>query len=279
MCFGHRVRWDHAGRPDLAVFTTTTSPGWVGHRPVASCKIDGCRYGLHSHGMCQRHARQWWRSGRPDLAPWRASSAPHPPPSPPLAICRIGYCDLWARGASPLCASHDNRWKAQGRPDLQAFIAARQDAGPGGSEHIDLHRLPVPLRLEVQYVLQRRHDEASAKIVPAWVQRLLNALADVGVTSLLDRPEDFWKSFRAPSGSRPTGWCAFLLDARRRIENLAHGCGWEVEYPRDMWRLRNLGVAHPQRQRGEVQRDRPALRPPAQLDALGLWDVHLRTAQ
>ena len=32
-----------------------------------------------------------------------------------------------------------------------------------------------------------------------------------------------------------------VLDARARIEQLAFGSGWEVEYPRDKWRLRNLG--------------------------------------
>jgi integrase len=245
MCFGHRVRWDFAGKPDLTVFVATTSTRWVGHSPVASCAIDGCRYGLHSRGMCQRHIRQWKRHKRPDLAAWQASAAPLPPPSSPPDLCRIDYCDLWVRGTSALCASHDNRWKARGRPDLEQFTASYQNIGPGGSEHIDLRRLPAQLRLEMQYMLQCRHDEATAKIVPAWAQRLVNALADTGVASLLEHPAAFWKSVRAPGGGRASGWCAFLLDAHRRIEDLAYGRGWEVEYPRDIWRLRNLGIVHP----------------------------------
>jgi integrase len=244
MCWGHRVRWDFAGKPDLVAFLATTSPEWVGHRPLASCGIPGCRFGLHSRGMCQRHTRQWKRQGRPDLAAWRASPAPMP--SPALPVCRIAYCDLWVRGTSRFCSSHDQRWTARGRPDAEEFVAAYEDAGPGGSEHIDLRRLPMPLRMEIQYILQCRHEEATSKIVPAWAQRLVNALADSDICCLLDRPEPFWRSFRSPAaGTRVSGWSRFLLDARSRIEDLAYGCGWEVECPREIWRLRNLGLTHP----------------------------------
>ena len=45
---------------------------------------------------------------------------------------------------------------------------------------------------------------------------------------------------RAASAAR--GGRQFTLDARARIEQLAFGSGWEVEYPRDKWRLRNLGI-------------------------------------
>lgn len=37
------------------------------------------------------------------------------------------------------------------------------------------------------------------------------------------------------------GALAFLRDGYRRVEALAIGQGWEVEYPRQVWRLRNLG--------------------------------------
>jgi hypothetical protein len=113
--------------------------------------IAACNYGLQARGMCRRHTRQWDYAERPDLAAWQASPAPLPaPPSAPPA-CRIGYCGLWAQGTSAFCASHDDRWKARGRPDLESFIASHEDPGPG-QEHIDLRRLPAQLRLEVQYV-------------------------------------------------------------------------------------------------------------------------------
>jgi len=244
MCWGHRVRWDFAGKPDLPAFLATTNPQWVGHRPVASCSVPGCRFGLHSHQICQRHVRQWTRHGRPDPTVWCVSDAPLPPSSPLPPVCRIAFCGLWVRGTSAFCASHDQRWAARGRPDAEDFAASYEDAGPGGSEHIDLRGLAMPLRMEIQYVLQCRHQEATAKIVPAWAQRLVNALTESGIHSLLDRPESFWQSFRSPAGMRASGWNRFLLDARQRIEALVYGSGWEVEYPREVWRLRNLGLTH-----------------------------------
>ena len=33
---------------------------------------------------------------------------------------------------------------------------------------------------------------------------------------------------------------------RRRVEALAFGAGWDTEYPRDTWRLRNLGIDRPE---------------------------------
>ena len=61
---------------------------------------------------------------------------------------------------------------------------------------------------------------------------------------MLDWPEESWEQFGISDGGRPQerGWRAFGLDAYHRIEVLAFGCGWDVEYPRDRWRLRNLGV-------------------------------------
>lgn len=136
------------------------------------------------------------------------------------------------------------RWAARGHPDVEEFAASYEEIGPGGSEHIDLRQLSVQLRLEVQYALQCRHDEATKKIRPAWAQRLVNALADAQVRSLLDEPEEFWKTFHGPTGNSATGWGTFLLGARRRVEELVHGRGWEAEYPRTVWRLRNFGIVH-----------------------------------
>ena len=36
-----------------------------------------------------------------------------------------------------------------------------------------------------------------------------------------------------------------VIYARRQVEELHHGRGWDVEYPRDVWRLRNLGIDSP----------------------------------
>jgi site-specific recombinase XerD len=48
-----------------------------------------------------------------------------------------------------------------------------------------------------------------------------------------------------PSHGPEKGWRAFVLDAYDRIQALASGQGWDIEYPRDVWRLRNLGIDRP----------------------------------
>jgi len=243
LCSSHWQRWRASGRPDLAGFTAAAAAGWHGHLPLGSCVIAGCNYGRMARGMCHRHARQWYYAGRPDLAAWQDSPAPLPPPASPPPTCRIGYCSLWTQGTSVFCLGHGNRWKGRGRPDVDEFAASCEDPGPG-HEHIDLRRLPAGLRLEVQYVLQCRGDEQAAKLPPREVQPLVAALAAAGASSLLEQPEEWWAGRAAPRNGR--GWRAFILDARRRVEALAFGAGWDTEYPRDTWRLSNLGIDQPE---------------------------------
>jgi integrase len=241
LCLSHRRRWLDAGRPDLAVFAATTGTQWHGHGPLASCEVSGCRYGRRRHGLCGRHAKRWRTAGQPDLASWRESQG-LAPPSPEPRACRVGYCGLWASGTSMFCSAHHRRWTDQGRPDPAEFTASCEDPGPGSCERIDLRCLPPQLRLEVQYVLQLRRDEAKAKIVPVRLQPILRGLAATNISSLLDKPDHYWRRCAIPPGTG-TGWRAFVLDGHRRIDSLAFGCGWDTEYPRDVWRLRNLGIS------------------------------------
>jgi integrase len=242
LCASHWERWRAAGRPDLAEFAATAWPGLRGHLPLHPCVIEECNYGRLARGMCSRHLRQWQRAGCPELAGWQAAAAPLPPPAVPPPACRIGYCSLWAQGTSVFCLGHDGGWKRSGRPDVDGFAASRENPGPG-QEHIDLRRLPAVLRLEVQYVLQCRGGEQAARLPPRQVQPLVTVLAAAGASSLLEQPEEWWKG-RLPGSNR--GWHVFILDARRRVEALAFGAGWDTEYPRDTWRLRNLGTGQPE---------------------------------
>jgi len=110
-------------------------------------------------------------------------------------------------------------------------------------ERIDLRRLPALLRLEFAYGLQCRRDEANVRLIPWQLQQIVNELAATGLTSLLAVSEEDWAaSAPAPRLKKRLGALAFLRDAYRRIEALAVGQGWDVEYPRPVWRLRNLGL-------------------------------------
>ncbi|MFF7988015.1 hypothetical protein ACFZDK_55015 [Streptomyces sp. NPDC007901] len=65
----------------------------------------------------------------------------------------------------------------------------------------------------------------------------------LGVTSLLDLSEQQW---RRESGAQADESALFHLDARDALEALRDGTGWEIEYPRDVWRLHKLpGITTP----------------------------------
>lgn len=239
LCWGHRQRWHQAGKPDLAVFTATTSPHWSGHRPLPACQVPGCNYCQAGRGLCQRHHQQWSRAGQPDISTWRPAQA-CVAPSPPPDTCRVSYCARWAMRTSVFCRTHHKSWRRAGRPEAGEFAAARDDPGTG-HEWIDVRCLPGRLRLEIQYVLQCHADERQARLRPARVQPILRGLAATGAASLLERTEEQWAEF-GPCATKAGGGRRFVLDAHARIEQLAFGSGWETEYPRDKWRLRNLGI-------------------------------------
>lgn len=242
MCWGLRGRWAYAGRPSIDEFAANTPTMWFGHRPLAQCAIPDCRYGVRAARLCLRHLRQWKRLDCPLAEAWSLSTQPRRPPSVAPPTCRIDYCDLWICGASGLCTGHDNRWRARGRGEIQEFVARYHSPENSGAERIVLDKLTPHFRLEMQFVPQCRRDEAAQKIIPAVAQRIVNALAEAGIHSLLEQPEDVWRTFRAWNKAHATGQGTFLVDARRRIEALAFGGGWQLEYPRDVWRLRTLGL-------------------------------------
>ena len=247
LCVGHDQRWRREGQPDLDRFVATTHPQMRGHQPLASCRITGCRRGRKERGLCTKHLYAWQRSTHPDASRW-ASEQPAVVEHDPPATCRITYCDLWVHTDLPFCLTHGVRWKEQGRPDIDAFADGYADSTPQ-YERVDLRAMASHLRLEMQYGLQCRHDDAAIRMAPGAVQVVVNFLVASQTVSLLDRDEDGWVQAwkqrfpaRAHLSNGDSGR-SLLIYAHRKIEHLHLGQGWDVEYPREVWRLRNLGVA------------------------------------
>jgi len=244
LCQGHHERWRQVGRPDLAEFAASTNPRFA-REVLAACQAPGCGYGIDGHGLCGRHLNLWRRAGRPERTAWlaalgRAGDRP---------ICPVPGCDLWAQPTWPFCRSHGRSWIYHGRPPVAAYLARFDDHayedGVPAYEHIDLRGLPAQLRLEMQYVLQRRRDDETLKTPAAYVRGVVRFLIDNRISSFLDWPEATWtQRFPATSALRKVQR-ALVLYARRVIEELAYGRGWDIEYPRDTWRLRNLGIDGP----------------------------------
>jgi len=53
LCNAHAIRWRQRGRPGLPEFLADPGPPARGRRPLASCSVEGCRYGRSArNGLC-----------------------------------------------------------------------------------------------------------------------------------------------------------------------------------------------------------------------------------
>ncbi len=157
--------------------------------------------------------------------------------------CRVGGCGraVQARG---LCHAHYARWHDNGQPDLDHYMATAGPVNPdrAGSRERQVHlgKLGRQLKLEVQYALQGRRDHSQGKTHPGTARRAVAVLAASGAVSILDLSEAEWAAKLPRRGDSAR---ALLISARREVEDLREGgCRWDTEYPRDLWRLRALGV-------------------------------------
>ncbi|MGO8956476.1 MAG: tyrosine-type recombinase/integrase [Streptosporangiaceae bacterium] len=237
LCAAHHDRWTHEGRPGLDAFVAATSPRWHKQTPLTCCRAPGCRRGVRRQGLCMRHSAAWERAGRPDTGAWLASVPATMPPAG-QQDCLIGFCDLWAEHDIPFCQNHGATWYVNGRPEPGDFAARYLDDNPvPPHERIFLTSLPPQLKLEIQYALQRRHDERAGKAPPYIVMITVRFLAASGASSLLDLAEQQWRDAFGKKGNA----IALLAWSRRQVADLSEGGGWDAEYPRDAWQMHRLG--------------------------------------
>ena len=140
------------------------------------------------------------RAARPALATRRAARPRRWLADPPavkrprnrgdLPDPALRACGRRRRGRS---AGPTTTWKVNGRPDIDEFAAAVRPGRVARRRVIRLDLLAPQLKLEMQYVLQRRHDERRGKLAPHVVNRVVRLLASGPVTSLLDNDEDTWR--------------------------------------------------------------------------------------
>jgi integrase/ferredoxin len=241
LCQGHRQRWQKAGRPEMDTFVASTDPRWRRQQPNLACRVNGCGYGSARGGLCQLHAQRWFRAGRPDLARWLSDPPAVKAPTAGTA-CLVELCALWTQAGGPLCHAHHATWRANGRPaDLDAFCRRFGGDQPTADQVVQLAGLPAQLRLELQYALQCRRDEHTTKVSATVVMQVVRFLTADGAASLLDRDEAEWPTMIGRPPPRDSNPRALLCYARRKVEDLSVGDGWESEYPHDVWQLRRLG--------------------------------------
>lgn len=233
LCSTHQKRWLDGGRPEMAEFLTDPGPPLNGRRDLTGCTVAGCRYGSSGLGLCTRHRSAWNTSRHPDPATW-AATAPAADPQG-RRICGLPFCSLWIDSEQNLfCKAHETRWRMQGRPQVEAFISRCLLTG---RDRIDFSGLPPLLKLEMQYALQCRVDQATIRLPAPVATWAIRQAREAAVSSLLEKSADWWAS---RAGPKTNSYPAFLAFARDVVEALHEGTGWEVEYPRDIWRVERL---------------------------------------
>jgi integrase len=246
LCRWHYQQW-LVRKPDFAEFVATADPEWQPRSVPAACQVPGCEYASRMLGFCPGHHGRYRRAGRPDPAAWISAGPPVTPPDP-LITCLVPACGLWVCPGSVFCHAHASAWKLHDRPDPAEFAAGYGDEAKLSRDRISLRDLSPQLRLEWQYAFQARSDAGRQKVNTIEAQRAVSFTAGAGVTSLLDWDENQWRQHKPPPGQpgvSATTPRSLIIYARRQIEELAFGRGWDVEYPRDTWRLRNLGISDP----------------------------------
>ena len=224
-------------------FLADPGPPTRGRRALAACiggRVPTWHVGIEAG--CAASTRGYWkRAGQPDPAAWEAPDLT--PENLAQAECRLPFCDLWVESRTKLfCEGH-----------YDALASARSARSSNGSSPIaswsappasTLRALAPQLRLEFQYALQCRYDSHDHRVAPPAGHTRRPARVNAGIASLLDLSEQQWREAAAARPNQSAD--RFLLHARDAIEALRDGTGWEVEYPRDIWRLDRLpGIAEP----------------------------------
>jgi integrase len=180
--------------------------------------------------------------------------------------CEVAGCNRsgWTR---QLCVAHYQRWQKGGKGDLDRF---RSTTGPVRDhprsamiDTFDLSSLaPLP-RLEVAYLLQRRHDERGVIVLHSVIRHVVQLVVASGVRSVFDRPLDDWITDVRRAGWGADRTTATFRFAYRELADI-RGIDVEAEYASDSWVASRLGM---------VRR-----RPPHTISFAGVSQPWLRTA-
>lgn len=161
-------------------------------------------------------------------------------------VCEVAQC-LRARRTRGLCSTHLDRWRRQGRPSLDAFLA---DPGlPTTPEQIRLVGLEPQLRNEIAMAVQLVTTRPRVQqIAPSDVQRLAETLAQRGATSIL-----------AQNGRWSVGLSkavrTVLAALRDALDDFVAPPDSSAEFDRDVCRLSVMGHASVKGANGRLRFD------------------------
>lgn len=204
---------------------------------VKGCVVSGCRRSAYGLGLCHGHLRRWKQAGRPDLGRFVSEvGLVHTRHS----FCVVADCGFAEAGGAGLCDVHERRFRRLRRYDRDvdpAGYVARLKASRGPRwPRFDTRGLGRLLTLELQYALQYRHDARGAALTPRIFGAVAGWARNVGVESLLDHGDRWWK--HSAVGLRPELrglTLAFLRYARNELQQLRERESGEECWEWDTW--------------------------------------------
>jgi integrase len=204
-------------------------------RPCTVSAEDGRRCPRPAEGrfeLCPSHILKWWkRRGKGDSFDEFLSRAQ---PLPDLGCCAAASCyRAAAYPATRLCLPHAQIWKADGRPDGEAFGDwAERVRQPVNSRVLSLRGLPELVRLELVYAIGcRAADQVS--VATGGMRPWIDQLRALGVASVTE----FDLGLLDGVGDRHhVRFARFSVDVVRLVY-----ADPELERTKDVWDLRLFG--------------------------------------
>lgn len=151
-------------------------------------------------------------------------------------VCDVAGC-LRVRRLRGLCTVHVDRWRRSGKPDLAQFLD--EPGPPPKPDQILLGGLEPRPRAEVGLALQLAAAGQSARrrrVTPSDVRSLVAVLEQRGDASILDATEQW-------SRDLPDRVRRVLTVLREALEDFLGAPAPDVEFDRDVWRLRVMGLS------------------------------------
>ena len=247
LCVTHGDRWVVDGCPGL--------DGWLAggvwlltawKRRLQPCAAAGCERSRCSAWWCFFHRKRWLDAGRPEQDSFARGAARSPIGE---ARCEVPGCSFPAMPRTArLCDAHKRtfdwaRCKGMAQ-NVDGFLVLSAETERRLVPHYDFSFLAEPLRSELRYVIQQRFDESVTRSITAGSARAAEFVGGLGVSSLLEREQDWWEARLQQRRNRDGAHqkMAFVRYARMALARLRDRALGVDPFSADVWLIEALGI-------------------------------------